>query len=98
MTRARALLPLLALLWMAVPADAATKVDYGPISHKGLKKLGGISKEQEAHPPARPDREPVGAPEGGQGSLRSELRLVRQVSVTVHAPGRAGLSTVIRIG
>ena len=39
----RILLALLALLAFATPADASTKIDYGPISHKGLKKLGGVS-------------------------------------------------------
>jgi kumamolisin len=43
MTRSRALLVLLALLWTAAPAAASTKIDYGPISHKGLKKLGNAS-------------------------------------------------------
>ena len=43
MTRTRVLLALLALLWIAAPAAAAAKVDYGPISHKGLKKLGSAS-------------------------------------------------------
>jgi subtilase family serine protease len=43
MTRSRALLVLLALLWTAAPAAASTKIDYGPISHKGLKKLGAAS-------------------------------------------------------
>ena len=45
MTRTCALLSLIALLWIAAPAAAATKVDYGPISHKGLKKLGGVSSK-----------------------------------------------------
>ena len=43
MTRIRALLSLLALLWIAAPATAAATIDYGPISHKGLKKLGAAS-------------------------------------------------------
>ena len=30
-------------LWLAAPAAAATKVDFGPISHKGLKKVGAAS-------------------------------------------------------
>ena len=34
------LLVALAATALAAPAHAATKVDYGPISHKGLKKLG----------------------------------------------------------
>ena len=31
------------MLWLTAPAAAATKVDYGPISHKGLKKVGAAS-------------------------------------------------------
>ena len=57
----RILLALLALLALATPADASTKIDYGPISHKGLKKLGGGVDEQEADAAARVDREPVRA-------------------------------------
>src|SRR3954452_10669155 len=45
MTRALALLFLLVLLWTAAPAAASTTIDYGPISHKGLKKLGGASSK-----------------------------------------------------
>src|SRR3954452_2214011 len=42
------LLPLLGLLLLSAPAaSASTKVDYGPISHKGLKKLGAASKSQK---------------------------------------------------
>jgi hypothetical protein len=44
MTSALRLLVALALLAAAAPAAAAAKVDYGPISHKGLKKLGAASK------------------------------------------------------
>src|SRR4051794_23780271 len=47
MTRIRTLLALLALLVFAAPAGASTKIDYGPISHKGLKKLGGISSSKK---------------------------------------------------
>ena len=43
MIRTRALLTLLALLSLAAPASASTKINYGPISHKGLKKLGAAS-------------------------------------------------------
>jgi kumamolisin len=37
----------LALLTAAAPAAASTKVDYGPISHKGLKKVGAASTSQK---------------------------------------------------
>jgi subtilase family serine protease len=37
----------LSLLWAAAPAAASTKVDYGPISHKGLKKLGAASTSKK---------------------------------------------------
>ena len=47
MTRICSLLALLALLSLATPAGASTKIDYGPISHKGLKKLGGISSSKK---------------------------------------------------
>jgi subtilase family serine protease len=47
MTRAPSLLVGLGLLWAAAPAAAATKVDYGPISHKGLKKLGAASTSKK---------------------------------------------------
>ena len=47
MTRICSVLALLALLAFATPADASTKIDYGPISHKGLKKLGGISSSKK---------------------------------------------------
>jgi kumamolisin len=43
MTRARSLLLVLGLLWAAAPAAASTSVDYGPISHSGLKKIGAAS-------------------------------------------------------
>ncbi len=43
----RILLALLVLLAFATPAGASTKIDYGPISHKGLKKLGGISSSKK---------------------------------------------------
>ena len=42
-----ALVILAGLLWLAAPAAASTKVDYGPISHKGLKKLGKASTSQK---------------------------------------------------
>jgi subtilase family serine protease len=45
MTRIRSLLALLAILSLGSPGIAAAKVDYGPISHKGLKKLGAASKK-----------------------------------------------------
>ena len=38
-----ALLVVAGLLTLAAPAAASTKVDYGPISHKGLKKVGAAS-------------------------------------------------------
>jgi hypothetical protein len=41
--RAASVLVSLVLLWGAAPSAASTKVDYGPISHKGLKKLGAAS-------------------------------------------------------
>src|SRR3954454_12385118 len=47
MTLICSLLAVLALLAFATPADASTKIDYGPISHKGLKKLGGISSSKK---------------------------------------------------
>jgi subtilase family serine protease len=47
MTRICSLLALIALLAFATPAAASTKIDYGPISHKGLKKLGGISSSKK---------------------------------------------------
>ncbi len=34
-------------LWLAAPAAASAKVDYGPISHKGLKKLGKASTSKK---------------------------------------------------
>ena len=34
-------------LWLAAPAAASAKVDYGPISHKGLKKLGKVSTSKK---------------------------------------------------
>jgi subtilase family serine protease len=43
-----ALLVFAGLLWsVAAPPVAAAKVDYGPISHKGLKKLGAASTSQK---------------------------------------------------
>ena len=42
-----ALLVLAAVLWLAAPAAASTKVDYGPISHKGLEKLGPASTSKK---------------------------------------------------
>jgi len=42
-----ALLVVAGLLTLAAPAAASTKVDYGPISHKGLKKLGAASTSQK---------------------------------------------------
>jgi subtilase family serine protease len=41
------LLVVAGLLTLAAPAAASTKVDYGPISHKGLKKLGAASTSQK---------------------------------------------------
>jgi kumamolisin len=41
------LLVLAGLLSLASPAAASTKVDYGPISHKGLKKLGNASTSKK---------------------------------------------------
>ena len=70
MTRPCSLLSLIALLWLAAPAAAATKVDYGPISHKGLKKLGAASKSTKLTLQLGLVAEPVRAPEGGQGRLR----------------------------
>src|SRR3954463_13246005 len=45
----RVLAPILVflLLSIATPAVASTKVDYGPISHKGLKKLGAASTSKK---------------------------------------------------
>jgi hypothetical protein len=40
MRSALRLLVAVVLLAAAAPAAAAAKVDYGPISHKGLKQLG----------------------------------------------------------
>ena len=42
-----ALLVLAAVLWLAAPAAASTKVDFGPISHKGLEKLGPASTSKK---------------------------------------------------
>src|SRR4051794_16848109 len=45
----RLLAPILLFLGLAIaaPAVASTKVDYGPISHKGLKKLGSASSSKK---------------------------------------------------
>src|SRR5215217_8094623 len=45
----RLLAPILLFLGLAIaaPAVASTKVDYGPIAHKGLKKLGSASTSKK---------------------------------------------------
>src|SRR3954471_2303685 len=45
----RVLAPILVFLVLSIatPAVASTKVDYGPISHKGLKKLGSASTSKQ---------------------------------------------------
>jgi subtilase family serine protease len=45
MIRVRSLFLLVGVLWAAAPAAASTStsVDYGPISHSGLKKIGAAS-------------------------------------------------------
>jgi kumamolisin len=42
-----ALLVVAGLLSLASPAAGSTKVDYGPISHKGLKKVGAASTSKK---------------------------------------------------
>ncbi len=42
-----AFLAILGLLCAATLAAASTKVDYGPISHKGLKKVGAASTSKK---------------------------------------------------
>jgi hypothetical protein len=46
-TRTLSFLVALVLLAAASPARASTKVDYGPISHKGLKRLGAASTSKK---------------------------------------------------
>src|SRR3954447_20223916 len=45
----RVLAPILVFLVLAIatPAVASTKVDYGPISHQGLKKVGSASTSKK---------------------------------------------------
>ena len=47
MARALASVVLFLSLTLATPVGASAKVDYGPISHKGLKKLGAASTNKK---------------------------------------------------
>ena len=69
----------------AAPSEAAAKVNYGPISHKGLHKVGAASTSLKLRPPARPGREQLGPAEGGEVGEQPVVVVVRQVPVAVEA-------------
>jgi hypothetical protein len=77
---------LLALSATPGSAVASTNVNFGDISHKGLKKLGAGVDEPEALARDWDDRQPAGhreRREGGKQSVRLDLRAV---SLAVDAP------------